>query len=146
MGRRWLFVPYFVVGATSCSDANKQTYAQAAVASVAAVGAVGIYRAITNDCWARCSPGYLCNEESGLCERGECLPACEFGTHCVRDVSGEYRCKSDLDNQAIQSSLNTTTAVDAGLASDAGFASDAAPVADAATSDAGATSSLFEQR
>jgi hypothetical protein len=81
----------------SCSDANQNTYAQAALATGILFGAVGIHRAITNDCWARCSPGYLCNHESGLCEPGECVPACEFGAHCARDVNGAYRCLRDSD-------------------------------------------------
>ena len=143
--RRWLFLSCFVMSTASCSDANKHTYAQAAVATVAAVGAVGIYRAVTHDCWARCRTGYLCNEESGLCEFGECLPGCEFGTHCVRDVRGEYRCKSDLDNRPVQSSLRKAPALDAGLASDAGSASDAAAPNDATVLDAEAATSVLEQ-
>jgi hypothetical protein len=154
--QRWLFVPHFLLGAAGCSDANKHTYGQAAVATVAAVGVVGLHRALTRDCWARCRPGYLCNEESGLCELGECLPGCEFGTHCVRDALGHYRCTSDLGNHQVRSSLRATPAgsavgaSDAGLPSDAGspsdaaFASDAAPTNDAATLDTGAPSSLLD--
>jgi hypothetical protein len=81
----------------SCSDANKNTYAQAAAGTGIMLGAVGLHRALTNDCWARCSPGYLCNQESGLCEPGDCAPACEFGAHCARDTNGAYRCFRDAD-------------------------------------------------
>jgi len=130
---RWLFVPCVFVGAGSCSEANKQTYAQAGVATVAAVAAVGMYRAITHDCWARCQPGYLCNERSGLCERGECLPGCEYGTHCVRDALGEYYCASDYGNQQMRSSIRGAPVADAGLASDAS-------AADASLGDAQVTS------
>ena len=56
---RWLFVPCVFVGAGSCSEANKQTYAQAGVATVAAVAAVGVYRAVTHDCWAPVSYTHL---------------------------------------------------------------------------------------
>ena len=79
----------------ACSEANQQNYVKAAAATGVAVAAVGVNRAITNDCWARCSTGYLCNEESGLCEPGECLPGCEVGSHCVRDVRGMTYCVRD---------------------------------------------------
>jgi hypothetical protein len=137
---RWLFVPGFLALAGSCSNQNQHTYAQAGVAAVVAVTTVGIHRALTSDCWARCRPGYLCNRESGLCELGECLPGCPYGTHCVRDVGGKYRCASDLGNQPIQSSFRTPPASDAGLASDASPASDGA-IADA---DAEATSTAAD--
>jgi hypothetical protein len=56
----------------SCSDANKNAYAQAAVGTGILLGAVGMHRVLTNDRWARCSPGHLCTQESGLCEAGDC--------------------------------------------------------------------------
>jgi len=116
----------------SCSETNQQTYKEAALATGITVASVGIYRAITRDCWARCRPGYLCNEESGLCELGECLPGCEYGTHCARDVRGEYRCVTDVGNQPIRSSTSAPAAPVTG-ASDAGVPGDAGPEA-AATS------------
>lgn len=117
-----------LVALAACSEANKQTYAQAAVGTVGAVAAVGVYRALTHDCWARCGPGYLCNQESGLCELGECLPGCEYGWHCMRDVRG-YRCVSDSANQPVVSSVSSPPVVaapaplfDAGPAADSGLA------------------------
>jgi hypothetical protein len=83
------------LAATSCGSANQEKYAQAAVGTGLAVAATGVHRALTKDCWGRCSPGYLCNEESGFCERGECLPGCEVGAHCVRDVRGIPYCARD---------------------------------------------------
>ena len=93
------FVPALValLGLAACSDSNKNTYAQALTGTGLMVTAVGVHRAVTGDCWAHCSPGYLCNEESGLCERGECVPACELGQHCVHEVSGRIRCIPDAD-------------------------------------------------
>ena len=95
--RAWVVVVLAPLAGFNCSDANQQTYAQAAAATSLQVVAVGIHRAVTNDCWARCSPGYLCNHETGLCERGECVPECEYGAHCARDVMGAYRCVRDSD-------------------------------------------------
>ena len=128
---RWLFVGGFLALGGSCSNVNQHTYAQAGVAAVVAVTTVGIHRALTHDCWARCRPGYLCNHESGLCELGECLPSCPYGTHCTRDVGGTYRCASDLGNQSIQSSFRPAPASDAGVQSDAAVADAAAIAADA---------------
>jgi len=116
---RWLFVPWLLALGSRCSNANQHTAAQAGIATAIAVTTVGIHRALTGDCWARCRPGYLCNHESGLCELGECLPACPYGTHCTRDVGGTYRCASDLGNQSTQSSFRVAPASDAGLANDA---------------------------
>lgn len=96
-----------LLGLAACSDSNQNTYAQAISGTALMVTAVGIHRAITDDCWARCSPGYLCNEESGLCERGECVPACEFGAHCVHTLRGEYLCIPDAD-PTVTSEATTT--------------------------------------
>jgi hypothetical protein len=140
---RWLFVPWFLALGGSCSNANQHTYAQAGIATAIAVTTVGIHRALTGDCWARCRPGHLCNHESGLCEPGECLPGCPYGTHCTRDVGGTYRCASDLGHQPIQSSFRAAPASDGGLANDAGPASDAS-VGDAEPTSAAAEASLTE--
>jgi hypothetical protein len=91
----------------ACGDSNQNTYAQAISGTAIMVTAVGIHRAITDDCWARCSPGYLCNEKSGLCEPGECVPACEFGDHCVHQIGGGYRCVQDA-NPTVTSEAMTT--------------------------------------
>lgn len=75
-----------------CGDSK---YAQAGVGTAAAVAAVGLNRAVTGDCWGRCQAGYLCNQESGLCERGECMPPCATGSHCTRGPTGELACAPD---------------------------------------------------
>ncbi len=74
------------------SDAGR-----AAVATAVAVGAVGINRAVTGNCWAQCDPGFLCDEKSGLCERGECVPGCPVGYYCVRDPKRHTICVRDPD-------------------------------------------------
>jgi hypothetical protein len=81
--------------ALGCGGANQEKYAQAAVGTGIAVAATGAYRAVTKECWAQCSRGYLCNHESGLCELGDCLPGCEVGTHCARDAGRVAYCARD---------------------------------------------------
>jgi hypothetical protein len=136
----WVLVLVAPLGVLSCGRTNEVNYAHAAVGTGMAIGLVGVHRAITKDCWARCSPGYLCNEENGLCEFGECLPGCEFGFHCVRDIKGGTYCVRDGDGAATRSTLNVSSGPDAGLAFDAGVA-DAEPATDAAT-EAGVASPL----
>jgi hypothetical protein len=122
----WVVVLVVPLGVVSCGPTNQQNYTHAAIATPAAIGMVGLHRAITKDCWARCSPGYLCNEENGLCEAGECLPGCEVGFHCVRDIKRGTYCVRDGDGAAVQSTLNVSSAPDAGLVVDGG-AADAEP-------------------
>ena len=106
MTRRLVPILLALLALGACGDANQNQYAHAIEGTALMVTAVGIHRVITNDCWARCSPGYLCNEKSGLCEVGECAPACEFGAHCVHDVRGEYYCVPD-SNPTVTSEATT---------------------------------------
>jgi hypothetical protein len=39
----------------------------AAIGTGLAVGAAAINRAVTNECWAACRPGTICDKASGLC-------------------------------------------------------------------------------
>lgn len=55
------------------------------------VAATGVNRALTKECWAACTPGYVCNHESGLCEPGECKPTCQEAQVCAR-VDGQLSC------------------------------------------------------
>lgn len=70
------------------------SYATAAGATAVTVAATGVHRALTRDCWGRCSPGYACNEQSGLCEPGECDPACPAGYSC-RVTPTSSQCRPD---------------------------------------------------
>lgn len=97
MTRRWAPALVALLALGACSHSNQNNYVHALEGTAIMVGAVGIHRAVTDDCWAHCSPGYLCNEANGLCERGECLPACELGQHCVHERSGLVRCIPDAD-------------------------------------------------
>jgi hypothetical protein len=71
-------------------------YAQATVGLGAAVAVAGASRAITGGCWARCDAGFICNRTNGLCEEGECVPACSVGQACERELDGKLRCVEDL--------------------------------------------------
>jgi hypothetical protein len=71
-----------------------RSYSEAAAATAVAVAATGVHRAITKDCWARCSPGYACNRESGLCQPSECTPECVAGYTCTVTPTGNT-CQAD---------------------------------------------------
>jgi hypothetical protein len=64
-----------------CSGSPEQ---QAVVATAAMVAAVAANRALTGECWAACTPGYVCDHESGLCVEGECTPRCDEEQVCAR--------------------------------------------------------------
>jgi hypothetical protein len=67
------------------------TEAQAVVATAVMVTATGVNRALTGECWAACTPGYVCDHESGLCVPGECSPVCPETQTCVR-IDGALMC------------------------------------------------------
>ncbi|HEY6725670.1 MAG TPA: hypothetical protein VI197_16665 [Polyangiaceae bacterium] len=55
------------------------------------VAATAANRALTGECWAACTPGHVCDHESGLCVPGECSPACPDTQTCVR-IDGVLMC------------------------------------------------------
>lgn len=77
---------------SACGDSN---YQRAAVGTGVAVAAVAVHRAITGYCWGQCRSGLVCNEKKGVCEPGECAPACSAGSHCTRTVHGDLLCTPD---------------------------------------------------
>ncbi len=77
-----------LLSALGCST-HEATAATATVSGAVAFAAVN--RAVTGDCWGRCSNGYVCNHESGLCEPGECNPSCTAGYQCSVVPAG-YAC------------------------------------------------------
>jgi hypothetical protein len=82
IGFSWLAL-FATSGCGGSSDA-----AGAAAAVSIAVAESAVNRAVTKDCWARCSTGWICNQESGLCEKGECTPSCAPGYACTRSRGG----------------------------------------------------------
>jgi hypothetical protein len=78
-----------------CGCARNSTYNYAGAGLGATVAATAIYRGISGDCWARCTPGYICNRERGTCEPGECMPACAPGYFCLREPDETLDCVAD---------------------------------------------------
>jgi hypothetical protein len=78
----------WLAGCSSTPGAATNNYGAAAVGAAVTVATVGLMRAATGECWARCSQGMVCDHESGLCVEGECYPACGWGQHCVRLSTG----------------------------------------------------------
>jgi hypothetical protein len=91
----WLLLSCLLSAGTSCGGNNQSNYAKAAIGAGTMIAATGVNRALTKGCWGTCSKGYACNEQSGLCELGECLPGCEVGSHCVRDARDITYCARD---------------------------------------------------
>lgn len=78
----------------SCGHAG--TYGAAAGGLGVAVAATSLYRGATGDCWAACSPGYVCDRARGICVAGECLSAgCAPGSRCVVEPDGRFDCVAD---------------------------------------------------
>lgn len=73
---------------TACGGS---TETQAVAATAVMVAATGVNRALTRECWAACTPGYVCDHESGLCVRGECSPECPETQTCAL-VDGGLMC------------------------------------------------------
>jgi len=88
--RRFVWVG--VVSATFClPGCTGSTTGDAVVATAVTVAAVGVNRALTDECWAACSHGYVCDQKRGVCVPGECLPACVAPDQCTL-VGLEYQC------------------------------------------------------
>lgn len=87
-GERWALVLVTGMLLPACGGS---TEAQAAAATAVMVAATGVNRSLTGECWAACTPGYVCDHESGLCVRGECSPACPDTQTCV-SLDGVLMC------------------------------------------------------
>lgn len=79
-------------GASEYGDTNE--YGDAVGGLAIGVAATGANRAANGDCWGRCSPGFSCNRENGLCERGDCDPPCPGGMSCTFNATGN-ECRGD---------------------------------------------------
>src|SRR4051812_1402573 len=79
--------------AAACGHGN---YGAATIGLGAAVTAAGVNRALTGDCWARCSPGYGCDKQRGRCVPVECVPACTPDEYCAIEADGRTRCIENL--------------------------------------------------
>lgn len=70
------------------SEWGGSEYGEAAGGLAVGVAATALNRGLTGDCWGRCSPGFSCNRESGLCEQGDCDPPCPAGMSCSLTTTG----------------------------------------------------------
>jgi hypothetical protein len=89
-GKRWR-PALALVSLVLLPTCGGSTEAQAVAATAVMVAATGANRALTGECWAACTPGYVCDHESGLCVPGECSPTCPETQTCVR-VDGVLMC------------------------------------------------------
>ncbi len=71
MTARTLLQLLAVAGALSVacgsSQRNKKNYRDVPKAVAFGVVATGVYRGVTGGCWAQCTHGLVCDEESGTC-------------------------------------------------------------------------------
>lgn len=91
IGPSFLALLFLAPGAVGCGPTSGNTAGGAVAALATGIAIAGANRAVTGDCWGRCSTGYICNRSSGLCEAGECRPACDPGTYCAVTSVG-YSC------------------------------------------------------
>lgn len=71
---------------------NQNNYPAAAVFAAEAVGGAAIHRARTNQCWATCQNGTVCDEASGLC-LADCEGPCSAGQKC-QTIHGVRKCSA----------------------------------------------------
>jgi hypothetical protein len=83
-----------LVSCGGAGDYGDSEYGDAAGGLAIGVAATAVNRSITGDCWGRCSPGFSCNRENGLCERGDCDPPCPGGMSCTLTTTGT-ECRGD---------------------------------------------------
>jgi hypothetical protein len=104
MARRWLLLLLVVPPLSGC---QKEQVAAVAVTAAAAVAAAAINRAATDDCWASCSHGYVCDHDSGRCVPDDELqnasgPAAtdRYDDGCIEEADGTVVCPDDPEPQA----------------------------------------------
>lgn len=80
---------------------RQNDYVGAGVFAATAVGAVALHRTLTGGCYASCPEGYVCNHETGICDRRPCMcPAdqvCEVVGGQVLCTQPRRRTEHDLD-------------------------------------------------
>jgi hypothetical protein len=93
---RVLILLALLAGATACSSPRNTRNYQAAGIGLAAVAVHSVAdRAVTGNCYAMCTPGNVCDRQTGFCVASECSPSCPDGTRCVRDLDDRLRCEDD---------------------------------------------------
>jgi hypothetical protein len=87
-----------LIAALACGCSGRPTtnnYGAAAAGLGVAVAGTVVYRAVTGGSVAACTPGNICDRQSGLCVPSECSPTCPESQHCVRDFDGRLYCEDD---------------------------------------------------
>ena len=90
-------------------------YGTAAAGLGAVAAGTGAYRVLTNGCVAACTPGNVCDRESGFCVPSDCSPTCPAGQHCVRDFDDRLRCDDDGLTSSLMAARKRAAAADAGV-------------------------------
>ena len=79
-------------------------YVGAGVFAATGVGAAVVNRKLTGDCYASCPAGYVCNHDTGVCDRRSCTcPAdqvCEIVGGEVLCTQPRRRLESEIDASA----------------------------------------------
>jgi hypothetical protein len=115
----------FLIAMSACGGGPyTNNYGAAGVGLGAAVaGAVG-YRAITGGCVAQCTPGHVCDRQSGLCVPSECSPSCPAGQQCQRDSDGRMICVDDGLTMSLMAARRSASADGGAAPTDASSTSD----------------------
>lgn len=82
---RWLTLSFGATLLPACGASNE---VQAVTGTAIMIAATGVNRKLTGECWAACTPGYVCDYDSGMCVEGECRPPCPETQACVRMDAG----------------------------------------------------------
>ena len=88
--RAFLWVPATVLSLSGCGAGAGAAATHAVVNTAIAAAASGVRRS-QGDCYTPCDNGYVCNRESGLCERLDCPEGCGTDEVCVGRL-GSARC------------------------------------------------------
>jgi len=84
--QRWLTLGFAVTLVLPACGASNEV--KAVTGAAVMIAATGVNRKLTGECWAACTPGYVCDHESGMCVVGECRPSCPETQACVRMDAG----------------------------------------------------------
>jgi hypothetical protein len=109
-----------VAASLGCGPRNTHNYQAAAVGAGAVALHSVAYRAVTGNCYAMCTPGHLCDRQTGMCVPSECSPACPDGQRCTRDLDNRLYCEDDGLTLSLMKAARSTAKPDAGASGDSG--------------------------
>lgn len=96
---------------SGCTVSNVPTVVAAPVFAGTAVAATGARRAASGGCWANCSKGWHCDEESGMCKRDDEQPrrAVESSRQ-AKESETEGECRAPLRCEGANGGAETASA------------------------------------